>query len=244
MKKKLAIIGVSCGFLVLAGICYSCSYQNDKSSDTFVTSLEEDKPDLHENELSNKQIQNNDPSLQKKKVSGASDNVTGKAKDTEVDAEEKQIYIHICGAVKNPGVYQTEEDSRIFDVILLAGGLIKNADGDYINQAQTVMDGQRIYIPTKQETKELATGGYMDSNNGIGKSNDTKDTEANGGLININQASMEELMELPGIGQAKAESIVKYRETKGSFKSIEEVMEVPGIKEGLFSRISSNITVK
>jgi len=139
--------------------------------------------------------------------------------------------------VINPGVYPAKEEARIVDLIKLAGGLTKGAAGDYINQAQLVTDGQRIYIPNQEELKELSTADYI-----AGEQKDTASTNTEGGeesaLININTADKEELMSISGIGEVKATSIIAYREKNGKFNAIEELMNIPGIKEGLFSQIS------
>ncbi len=152
--------------------------------------------------------------------------------------EPPMIYVHLCGAVMNPGVYEVSESSRVFDVIEQAGGLSQEAAGDYINQAQQVKDGQRIYIPTKDEVEGMSPVVELSTDD----QNPSSTTDKK--LININLADAKELMELPGVGEAKAASIIEYRNANGSFQTIEELMKIPGIKEGLFNKVSSYITVK
>lgn len=137
------------------------------------------------------------------------------------------IYVHVCGAVTNPGVYIVKENTRLVDVILLAGGFREEAQPDGINQASIVMDGQQIYIPSKDEVLTIQS----------------THTEYSG-KININKAGIEELMALPGIGRAKAESILKYRTDNGFFSSIEDIMNIQGIKESVFGKISDLIDIK
>lgn len=141
--------------------------------------------------------------------------------------ESSILYVHICGQVKNPGVYPMKVTDRIADAIKMAGGLLKQAAADSVNQAQHLMDGQQIYIPSVNEEKT-----------NIGNTNSGKSS-----LININTASTEELMSLPGIGEAKAKSIIQYREKNQGFKSIDEIKNIEGIKDGVFRKIQDFITV-
>ena len=150
--------------------------------------------------------------------------------DAEAIAKE-QIYVYICGQVKEPGVYQIPSDARIFAVIELAGGLTEEADEAGVNQAQTLTDGQMIYIPAVGET-------VIDLGNGTSQSGQTDSSK-----ININTADLEALMSLPGIGEGKAQSILDYRQEHGDFKSIEEIMNVDGIKEGTYTKFKDKITI-
>lgn len=137
------------------------------------------------------------------------------------------IVVHICGAVVNPGVYEFTKDERICHAVECAGGFTEQADENYLNQAQMLQDGMRIYIPTREETEGMT---QLQQSNGVGK-------------ININLATMEQLCTLPGIGEGKAQKIIAYREQTGGYTSIEEIMNVEGIKEGLFAKIRDRITV-
>lgn len=145
---------------------------------------------------------------------------------TETDDEE-MIFVHVCGAVKNPGVYELKAGSRIYEALEAAGGVTKAAVEDSINQAEILSDGQQLYVTTKEELANQAV-----------HSGTTAD-----GKININSASKEELMTLSGIGEAKADAIIRYRDERGGFKSIEDIMEIEGIKEGVFRKIEKKITV-
>ena len=139
----------------------------------------------------------------------------------------EKIYVHICGEVKKPGVYELNDGSRIFEAIEAAGGMTKAAAGDSVNQAEALSDGQQLYIPSSAE---------------IQKEN-LETAEISDGKVNLNKASKEELMTLSGIGEAKAEAIIRYREENGSFRTIEDIMEIEGIKEGVFRKIEDQITV-
>ncbi len=154
------------------------------------------------------------------------------------DGEEKGTYVvHVCGAVKRPGVYILNEGSRIYQAIEMAGGFCEDADEDYLNQAELLFDGRKLYVPTRQE---VAKAGEADnwqqmSNNTVAGIEEV--------LININTAGEELLCTLPGVGSSKAKSIIAYREKNGSFQKIEDIMNVEGIKDGLFQKIKDSITV-
>ena len=156
--------------------------------------------------------------------------VTGAAAipEKELSAEETTfIYVHVCGAVKQPGVVMLAEGSRALDAVDAAGGFTLDAMQDYVNLAAVVLDGEKLYIPTQEETKDFVVK-----------------TEPEDGLINLNTADKSLLCTLPGIGESRATQIIAYREANGRFKSIEEIMKVAGIKESTFSKLKNLITVK
>ena len=146
-------------------------------------------------------------------------------------AEDTAVYVHIVGAVKKPGVYKFEQKPRVIDVVEQAGGFTKDAVKADINQAETVEDGSQIVI-------QSGSGKKRERDAGGGRQN-----EQTGGLLDINTATKEELMTLTGIGEAKALSIVTYRETNGKFKKIEDIMNITGIKAGIFDKIKDQIKV-
>lgn len=147
-------------------------------------------------------------------------------------AEDSLCYVYVCGAVECPGVYALAENSRIYEAVAMAGGFCADARKEAVNQAGTVADGQMIYIPSEEETE---SGSAAEALNGT-------DTTADG-RVDLNTASVEQLMTLPGIGKAKAESIVNYREENGAFSSAADVMKVEGIKEGIYNRLKDSIKV-
>lgn len=154
------------------------------------------------------------------------------AADTEdVVASEDTITVYVCGAVVQEGVYELPAGSRISDALLMAGGYDENALHGYVNLAERLEDGERIYFPDYQELEEL----------GIVPISSTESSES--GLVNINTADAEMLKTLPGIGDAKAADIIAYREEHGAFSSIEDIKNVSGIGESIYNRISSGITV-
>ena len=135
---------------------------------------------------------------------------------------EETVFIHVCGEVASPGVYELKAGSRVYEAIEAAGGLTPKAAEEALNQAEVLVDGQQIQVLSLEEILQK----------------DSAD-----GKININKAAKEELMTLSGIGEAKADAIIRYRNEKGKFDSIEEIMEIEGIKEGVFRKIEDLITV-
>ncbi len=155
---------------------------------------------------------------------------------TEEGKEDSPCVVYVCGAVQQPGVYELPSDGRIYQAIEQAGGLSSDADPNYLNQAGFVSDGEKIYVPTRDEVLE------MDSVSETG-SGETGNTGEDSGLINLNTASEDQLCTIPGIGSSKARSILDYRDEHGGFQKIEDVMNVAGIKEGLFEKMKAYITV-
>lgn len=244
MRRKILITGLTCVFLFVSGICYSCSYgQKEQSAyDTADTEKNTDFGALEklDKAASEKLILSDEESEEDK--SEEPDQTTMNLSPTALPEEAKEkgiIYVHVCGSVKHPGVYATDVDSRVVDALELAGGLTKDAAGDYLNQAQRITDGQRVYVPAKSELDSLTIDDYV-----IGGEAASLEESKDASLININSADANQLMTLPGIGQSKANSIIEYRNVNGTFKTIEDLMNVPGIKEGSFHQISDKITVK
>lgn len=167
---------------------------------------------------------------------------TGETTSSEDGAQHTEVVVYICGAVKNPGVYQCRQGERVSHAVERAGGLKKNAS-ELVNLAEPLLDGQRIYIPTKKEMEDMPqeSGGLTD---GQGTAQVSGSDAQKDSRININTADIAALMTLPGIGQSRAQSILDYRSEHGSFHSIEEIKNISGIKEGLFSKIQELITVQ
>ncbi len=163
---------------------------------------------------------------QKKAMIVKADEVDVPQKNTTVEVVTLDIYVQICGAVKSEGIYSVPEGTRIFEIIKLAGGLTDAAATEVVNQARVAKDGEMILFPTKEE---VISGTYA--------------MEGTNALINLNLATKEQLMTLPGVGEAKALSIINYRETNNGFEGIEQIMKVDGIKESMFNKIKDLITV-
>ena len=163
-------------------------------------------------------------------------------KDSENNTQEetkKEIVVHVTGEVKKEGVVYLEEGSRVIDAIKKAGGETKAADLSQVNLAYVLQDGQKIYIPTKNER----ISSYISENMGENIEGNNNTTKKEGAKVNINTAGLEELDQLPGIGPAIAQRIIDYRSEHGEFKKIEDIQEVKGIGDAKFSEIKDNITV-
>jgi len=161
----------------------------------------------------------------------------GTAKESLESLEDSLIYVYISGAVEKTGVYEVEPDSRLYQVIEIAGGFLENASVDSVNQARKVIDGEQIRIPTVEEILSGEIVIEESSINGeVGSSSNS--------LVNINTATKDQLCTIAGVGETRAEGIIAYREKHGEFKEIEDIMKIDGIKEGLFSKMQGEITVK
>lgn len=158
------------------------------------------------------------------------DNTGKQAADTQ-----KDIYVHICGAVQSPGVYALPEGSRLSEAVEAAGGFLPEACKDYCNLALIVSDGMQYQIPTEDE----ALWGMLP-----GTAQQETSSYDSQGLLDINLATAAELMELPGIGQTRADAIITYREEHGAFACKEDIMQVTGIKGAIYEKIESHIIVR
>lgn len=161
----------------------------------------------------------------------------------EEESNSKKVIVDIKGMINNPGVYEVDSNLRVNDVIELAGGLKEGADTSNINLAKLVSDEMTIIIYSTEEVLEkfkqevcICNCPYIQNDACINSNNDSN-------LININTAGIEELTTLTGIGDVKAEAIIKYRSEVGKFKTKEELLNVEGIGEALFEKIKDNITV-
>ncbi len=153
----------------------------------------------------------------------------------EPGSESTTICVYVCGAVNEPGVYYLDEDARVYQAVEMAGGAAEDAAVEYLNMAGTLVDGQQVYVPTAEEVSD-----------GSASLPSTDLTDASGGddgKININTATAEELCTITGIGQARAEAIIAYREANGYFESIEDICNVSGIKDATFEKIKDQIKV-
>ena len=231
IKNKYILLIATGLFIIMAGVFYSCSYGNNKGQEILLTSESNQGHESNDSGL-------HDDTDQSLAINWQDNNKQSDNNELQVHNNQELIYVHICGAVFNPDVYQIEDGSRLIDVIELAGGLCEDAAGDFINQARIVEDGQRIYIPTKEELNEISVSDYLD-----GEKVNQEDNQELNGKVNINTADETELMTLTGIGQAKARSIIEYRNKNGKFSDITDLMKIPGIKEGLFAQIENEITI-
>ena len=174
-------------------------------------------------------------------------------KDENKKAEtNKKIKVEIKGAINNPGVYELDDNSRVIDVINIAGGLTENADTSLINLSKKINDEMVIIIYTREEIENYNNSKikteyvYIEVPSCPDKVNEAciEDyKEETNNLININTANIDELTKLSGIGEAKAKLIIEYREQNGKFKEIKELTNVKGIGDSLIEKIKDNITI-
>lgn len=139
-------------------------------------------------------------------------------------------YVDVCGAVTCPGVYLLRSGSRVFEAIQMAGGLKSRCGYPQFESGGSHYGRQKLYIHTVGEIPAELPG-------------QTGTESISDGKVNINTASREELMTLPGIGEAKADAMIAYRQEKGLFSSVEEIKNISGIKEGVYSKIADSIKV-
>lgn len=196
----------------------------------------------------------------------AEDSDAGKPDAGEQLAENASagtLTVHVCGAVRQEGVYTLPAGSRIRDAVEAAGGFDETADTAFVNLAAELQDTWQIRIPTEEEAAALrggadptavygagsaAAGAVPSGVYGVGSAAAGTGTgaeqaaPATPGKVNLNTASKEELMQIPGIGEKKAQSILDYRQQSGGFEKIEDLMKVPGIKDASFQKLKDYIS--
>ena len=175
--------------------------------------------------------------------------VKEKDKEKEIEIEYK---VDIKGAVNLPGIYSMKTSSRVIDVINEAGGLTELADTSVINLSKKIIDEMVIIIYTKdqvanftkvKETEKIIQDKCNQLDENSLKNDACIKTEEITTKISINNSTKDQLMTLQGIGESKANDIIKYREENGPFNSIEDIKNVPGIGDNLFAQIKEDITL-
>ena len=243
-KQKIGIIIVVL-FVTVSGIFYSVNY-GKKEEAVFLTEEISGESAVEQNanffEIDLKEDSFNKESTSNEKGSDKQNLEISFDKEEVLKGNEaiEEIYVHICGQVISPGVYCLKKGSRVNDLIELAKGFTEDASIDYVNLAQKLVDGEQIYIPSKKEVLEMDISFTSKITSSTG---DNKENEFVQEYVNINTADKSKLMTLTGIGEAKAEAIIQYREEHGGFRSIEELKQIEGIKDGVFNKIKDKITV-
>lgn len=167
-----------------------------------------------------------------------SSNLEASSSDRSSDGKEAALVVDVDGAVNGPGVYEIAvTNARVRDAVNAAGGLAADADTAQINLAAPLADGQKVYVPRVGETAP-ATG-----TTGSGSASQGSAGASTGSLVNINNATAEELQTLPGVGEATAEAIIEDREQNGPFASNEDLMRVSGIGEKKYAKLEGLICV-
>ena len=157
--------------------------------------------------------------------------------DHKIKEASPQMMVHVDGAVKSPGLYALQmANPRVNDAIQIAGGLTEDANGQGINLAAPVEDGQKIYIPKKGEEPPPEIP-QPEQNKA------TSNKQTNTTVVDINRATVEELTKLQGVGEGLAQRIVADRQKNGPFKTTEDLMRVSGIGQKKFDQLKDNIRV-
>ncbi|MCU9613944.1 helix-hairpin-helix domain-containing protein [Caldibacillus lycopersici] len=160
------------------------------------------------------------------------------AQTSEAIHSEPMVFkVDVKGAIQQPGVYSMKEGDRIIDVVEKAGGFLETADLNQVNLSQKVSDEMVIYVPE--------IGEDIEANAVVSAAKPpVEGSQENGSIININEADVTMLQNLPGIGPGKAEAIIKYREENGPFQEVTDLMNVSGIGEKTFEKLKENISVQ
>jgi competence protein ComEA len=153
--------------------------------------------------------------------------------------EPQELIVHAAGAVVRPGVYRLPAGARVADVIDAAGGLSPDADGDRVNLAAPVADGERVYVLRRGEASVPSAPVGPPPTGPPG----ADDGEAPAALVDLNTATAEQLDTLPGVGPATAEAIIAYRTEQGPFTSVDELLEVRGIGDAKLADLRDRVTV-
>ena len=228
----------------------------DAESSGEKTSGQKSKKDTDEKKADTEDRQNDDgssaESRKKQAESDGSDAGNGTEINSTGETQPEMIYVDVCGAVANPGVFQLAAGSRVFQAIEAAGGYLPEAVQNCVNRAGVLTDGQQLYILTQEEMERQgldpaemsgASDGQMNGSAGTGQNTGMTAQVQQDNRININTADEAQLTTLTGIGATRAQAIIAYREENGPFAAIEDIMNVQGIKEGTFAKIKDEIVV-
>lgn len=254
---KLAVI-VIC--MLAAGICYSCGTIKDSPEDgRILLNLETEHSDSQKMETvdmdasgtktvdaDSQGIENAPGTETVDKDSQVPARKDGNSTGQTAEQLQAGVFVHVCGRVRNPGVYQLPQGSRVYEAIDAAGGFEEDGAVEYLNLAEEVQDGMKLEVPSESQVKQWTELGILPAQGfmlGGGAASGQGAKESKVSRVNINTASKEELMSLRGIGESRAEDIIRYREKYGGFQSIEDIMNVSGIKDAAFEKIKDSITV-
>ncbi|MEG0050594.1 MAG: helix-hairpin-helix domain-containing protein [Terrisporobacter sp.] len=168
----------------------------------------------------------------------SNENKDNVSKDNKENISPEEVTVYISGAVKTPGIVTLKKGDRLANAVEKVGGTTKSADLNKINMAIRLEDEQHYIIPKVGEEIEVLSNEKVNEKDGIVKGNNESSK------ININKASIEELDEIPGVGEATANKIVNYRNESGEFKSIEEIKNVNGIGDKKYEDMKDLISIE
>lgn len=230
MKYGRFVIGLT--FILASGCFYSCGGGGQGEPLSGLRAESGTKERLYEPEKGSDQGE--ETALQTDENPEAGQVIPSSAAEI-LPETEVSCFVHVCGEVETPGVYEMKEGQRVFEAVAMAGGFTERAAQNYLNLAETVWDGMKLEVPSREQAP--ATEWTAQAQGPVAGAG------AASGRVNLNTATKEELMTLRGIGEARAEDIIRYREKKGGFARIEDIMEVSGIKNAAFEKIKDDITV-
>ena len=241
--KKIRLSWKRCRILLMVicmlavGICYSCR-ASDTDGGSVQIELESREPEAEEETEESH-------SIAEASAASAGEPSAGEA----ASAEPALVYVHVCGCVNAPGVYALPEGSRIYEALEAAGGITEEGAGDFLNLALEAEDGMKVEVPDAEQARLWREQGIGPAGTAVTAGRTAEGAypigaaQTAGSRVNLNTASGEELMTLDGIGETRADAIIRYRDMYGGFQAIEDVMNVSGIKEGAFEKIKDSITV-
>lgn len=227
----------------------------DAESSEEKTSGQKSKKDTDEKKADTEDRQNDDGSSAESREKQAESDGSDAGNGTEINSTEEtqpeMIYVDVCGAVANPGVFQLAAGSRVFQAIEAAGGYLPEAaltckpcrSSDRRTAALYSHTGRDGAAGTDPAEMSGASDGQMNGSAGTGQNTGMTAQVQQDNRININTADEAQLTTLTGIGATRAQAIIAYREENGPFAAIEDIMNVQGIKEGTFAKIKDEIVV-
>lgn len=154
---------------------------------------------------------------------------TSDISDDSQDASVGTLFVHVAGAVRNPGLYEVVDGARVADAIAAAGGALKRAELDLLNLAQPVTDGMKVDVPRPGSSATVPDA--------------TSSTPSSDGTVSINSADQTALETIPGIGPVRAAAILAYRDERGGFATLEELLEVSGIGPATYEALLPYVTL-
>lgn len=188
-------------------------------------------------------------STQHKQVNQALDSTVPSTQPVNSSEAAKKLYVDVKGKVKQPGIYSFSPNERVYHIISRAGGLLQDADRNRINLAMLLTDGMVVWIPSAADKTSMSTTSTTplatpcSEVQAISSSLHPTSTSSSSNKINLNTATLDQLLSLPGVGEAKAKAILSYREKKGGFSSVQQLLEVTGIGEKMFEKIKEKVSI-
>ncbi len=171
---------------------------------------------------------------------GEGDPATATAESTTTQPD---LVVHVAGAVARPGIVRVEPGARIADAVRAAGGALADADLDRLNLAAPVADGMQVRVPVEGEPTTSPTGIAAPPPAATGGPPGELSGPVGAGPIDLNQADAAALETLHGIGPALAAAIIGWRTDNGPFASVEQLLEVPGIGPATLDGLADDVTI-